>query len=385
MTDGEAGQEVAGGAQRQRLTKAQRWVVKVGSSLVTNNGLGLDEQAIGHWADQLVALQQEGRQVVLVSSGAVAEGMARLSMTRRPDVLHELQAVAAVGQMGLIQAYQSAFMRHGVHAAQILLSHADLSDRTRYLNARSTLTTLLDLGVIPVVNENDTVATAELCFGDNDTLAALVANLINADVMVVLTDQDGLFDADPRHNPEARLVSSGQAGDPAFQAMAGAGSSIGRGGMQTKVGAARLASRSGTDTVIANGRLERILARLAAAEPIGTLLSSGNEPVTARKQWLAGQLRVRGKLQLDAGAVTVLRESGRSLLAVGITGVRGDFRRGEVVACLDESGREVARGLVNYDASEVRQLQGQSSEHIADLLGYSGDEEIIHRDNLVLS
>lgn len=391
MTDREAGQQAgqesgaAAHQQRQRLTGAQRWVVKVGSSLVTNNGLGLDEEAIAHWADQLVALQKEGRQVVLVSSGAVAEGVKRLDLKQRPREIHLQQAAAAVGQMGLIEAYQSCFMRHGVHAAQILLSHADLSDRTRYLNARSTLTTLLDMGVVPVVNENDTVATAELCFGDNDTLAALVANLINADVMVVLTDQDGLFAADPRHNPDARLVSTAQAGDPALQAMAGAGSSIGRGGMLTKVGAARLASRSGTDTVIANGRLERVLARLAAAEPLGTLLSSGNEPVTARKQWLAGQLRVRGKLHLDSGAVKVLRESGRSLLAVGVTGVRGEFRRGEVVACVDAAGKEIARGLVNYDSGEVRQLQGQSSERIEEILGYSGDEEIIHRDNLILS
>jgi len=385
MTDKETDKPTARASDRRRLASAQRWVVKVGSSLVTNNGLGLDVEAIGHWADQLVGLQEDGRQLVLVSSGAVAEGVKRLGLSRRPREIHLQQAAAAVGQMGLVQAYQTSFMRHGVEAAQILLSHADLSDRTRYLNARSTLTTLLEMGVIPVVNENDTVATAELCFGDNDTLAALVANLINADVMVVLTDQDGLFDADPRHNPEARLISSGQAGDPVLQAMAGSGSSLGRGGMLTKLGAARLASRSGTDTVIANGRLPRVLQRLLAAEPLGTMLVSGNEPVTARKQWLAGQLRVSGELQLDAGAVRVLRESGSSLLAVGVAAVGGEFRRGEVVACIDEKGREIARGLVNYDAGEVRQLLGQSSERIEALLGYSGDEEIIHRDNLVLS
>lgn len=385
MTDQHMQYESDADTARGKLRAARRWVVKVGSSLVTNNGRGLDQQAIAHWADQLVGLQQQGRQVVLVSSGAVAEGVKRLGLARRPREIHLQQAAAAVGQMGLVEAYQSCFMEHGVHTAQILLTHADLSDRTRYLNARSTLTTLISMGVVPVVNENDTVATAELCFGDNDTLAALVANLINADVMVVLTDQDGLFDADPRHHPEAKLISNATAGDPALQAMAGSGSSIGRGGMLTKLGAARLASRSGTDTIIANGRVDRVLARLADGETIGTLLSSSSEPVTARKQWLAGQLRVRGKLQLDAGAVKVVRESGRSLLAVGIVGVLGDFRRGEVVACVDESGREIGRGLVNYDAGEVRQLQGQSSERIEELLGYSGEEEIIHRDNLVLN
>lgn len=374
-----------GSARRTQLREAQRWVIKVGSSLVTNNGRGLDHEAISHWADQLVALQKQGKQLVLVSSGAVAEGVKRLELKRRPREIHLQQAAAAVGQMGLVQAYENCFQRHGVHAAQILLSHADLSDRTRYLNARSTLTTLLDMGVVPVVNENDTVATAELCFGDNDTLAALVANLINADVMVVLTDQDGLFTADPRHESKAELVHAAPAGEASLEAMAGAGSSLGRGGMQTKLSAAKLAARSGTDTIIANGRIEQVLARLAEAEELGTLLFAGNEPVTARKQWLAGQLGLQGSLQLDAGAVKVLRESGKSLLAVGIKAVKGDFRRGEVVACLDEKGKEIARGMVNYDAQEVGLLLGQSSARFEALLGYAGDEEIIHRDNLILA
>lgn len=374
----------AAAAGRGSLQQAQRWVVKVGSSLVTNDGRGLDQQAISHWADQLVALQQQGKQVLLVSSGAVAEGVKRLGFSQRPKQIHLQQAAAAAGQMGLVQAYESCFKQHDVHSAQILLTHDDLSNRTRYLNARSTLTTLLDMGVVPVVNENDTVATAELCFGDNDTLAALVANLVNADVMVILTDQEGLYDADPRKHSDAQLVTRARAGDKALQAMAGSGSSLGRGGMLTKLSAAELAARSGTDTIIANGRIERVLTRLAGGEEIGTLLSAAAEPVAARKQWLAGQLSLQGSLQLDDGAVRVLRESGKSLLAVGIVAVRGSFSRGDVVACVDQQGREIARGLVNYDAREVQQLQGQSSERIEQLLGYAGDEEIIHRDNLVL-
>lgn len=366
------------------LKKARRWVIKVGSSLVTNNGLGLDMEAIAGWADQLVALRKAGNQVVLVSSGAVAEGVARLGLKTRPTQIHLQQAAAAVGQMGLVQAYEDCFQRQSVHAAQILLSHEDLSDRTRYLNARSTLSTLLEMGVVPVVNENDTVATAELCFGDNDTLAALVANLINADAMLILTDQDGLFDSDPRTNPNATLIQNGSANDMTLQALAGSGSSIGRGGMLTKVTAARLAARSGTDTVIANGRHEGVIARLAKGEAIGTYLKADSEPVTARKQWLAGQLMVKGTLTLDSGAVNVLQNSGKSLLAVGITSVAGEFARGEMVACVDQDNNEIARGLTNYDIAEVQLLQGQSSEKIKAILGYGGDEEIIHRDNLIV-
>ena len=369
---------------RESIKQTKRWVVKVGSSLVTNNGRGLDLGAIEDWAGQLVAMQKLGIQVVLVSSGAVAEGVARLGLKSRPKQVQLQQAAAAVGQMGLIQAYESCFMRHGVHAAQILLTHDDLSDRTRYLNARSTLTTLLEMAVIPVVNENDTVATAELCFGDNDTLAALVANLINADVMVILTDQDGLFDADPRNSTSAKLVASASAIDGSLSAMAGKGSSLGRGGMVTKISAAKLASRSGTNTLIANGREQQILSRLLEGEEIGTLLYADSEPVTAKKQWLASQLTVKGSLVLDAGAVKVLKGSGSSLLAVGIKSLLGQFARGEVVACLDEAGVEIARGLVNYTSNEIEKIKGQSSENIENLLGYAGEEEIIHRDNLIL-
>jgi glutamate 5-kinase len=370
---------------RSELVKAKWLVVKIGSSLVTNNGLGLDRDAIERWATQLVKLQREGRKLVLVSSGAVAEGVSRLQLEKRPREVHLQQAAAAVGQMGLIQAYESHFARHGVHAAQILLTHEDLSNRKRYLNARTTLTTLLDMAVVPVVNENDTVATAELCFGDNDTLAALVANLINADAMIILTDQDGLFDADPRHKKDAELVKQAAAGDASLMAMAGGSSSLGRGGMQTKISAARLAARSGTCTIIANGREPDILLRLLAGEELGTALTPESEPVAAKKRWLAGQLRVSGQLQLDTGAVQVLEQSGRSLLAVGVQKVSGTFERGDVVICADNTGREIARGLVNYSSDEVEKLKGIASNQIESILGYSAEQEIIHRDNLVLN
>lgn len=363
---------------------AQRWVVKVGSSLVTNNGLGLDREAIAAWADQLAALQKSGKQVVLVSSGAVAEGVARLGLEARPNQVHLQQAAAAVGQMGLVQAYEDCFKSQSVQAAQILLSHEDLSNRTRYLNARSTLSTLLEMSVVPVVNENDTVATAELCFGDNDTLAALVANLINADALLILTDQEGLFDADPRENEQAKLITKRSANDPTLESMAGGSSSLGRGGMLTKVTAAKLAARSGTDTVIASGKINNVITRIANGDEIGTLLTADAEPVTARKQWLAGHT-VKGTVRLDAGAVQVLQNSGSSLLAVGVVSVKGQFSRGEVIACTDSKGREIARGLTNYNAQEIELLRGQSSEKIESILGYGGDEEIIHRDNLLLS
>ena len=369
---------------RNKLKTATTCVIKIGSSLLTNNGLGLDRPAIQAWSDQLVALQRGGRKVVLVSSGAVAEGVSRLGLKTRPRLVHLQQAAAAVGQMGLIQTWESCFTQHGVHAAQILLTHEDLSDRTRYLNARSTLTTLLGMRVVPVVNENDTVATAELCLGDNDTLAALVANLVSAEVMVILTDQVGLYDADPRINPAAQLIRQASALDPSLQAMAGGGGELGRGGMLTKLSAARLAARSGTATVIASGREPEVLTRLLSGEDIGTLLTPDATPVAARKQWLVGQLKARGRLTLDAGAVRVLRESGRSLLPVGVTAVEGKFERGEVVACLGPDGGEVARGLVNYGAAEVLTIMGKPSDKVESLLGYAGEPELIHRDNMVL-
>lgn len=368
-----------------QLKQARRWVVKIGSALLTANGAGLDRSAISEWCRQMATLREAGIEIVLVSSGAVAEGMTRLGWRTRPHALHELQAAAAVGQMGLVQAYESQFQRFGLHTAQVLLGHDDISARDRYLNARSTLTTLLDLGVIPVVNENDTVVTDEIRFGDNDTLAALVANLVDADLLVILTDQPGLYNADPRADSEATLVSETAADNPELDVMAGGSAgALGRGGMVTKVRAARLAARSGADTVIAGGASEDVLLKLHAGEPGGTFLSAGKAPLVARKQWLAGMLKVSGSLQLDEGAVKVLRESGKSLLPVGVRLVSGQFRRGDLVACLDPAGREVARGLVNYGADEARRLCGRPSSEIEALLGYSGDPELIHRDNLVV-
>jgi len=367
------------------LTQCKRIVVKVGSSLVTNQGEGLDIPAIRNWAQQIATLREDGHNVVLVSSGAIAEGMQRLGWKQRPSAVHELQAAAAVGQMGLIQVYESCFSAHGLHTAQILLTHADLADRERYLNARSTLCTLLTLGVIPVINENDTVVTDEIKFGDNDTLGALVANLIEADALIILTDQIGLYTADPRKDPNATLVSLAQAGDEKLEAMAGgAGSHIGSGGMLTKVLAAKRAARSGAHTVIASGHEIDVLPRLMRGDSIGTLLEAQTLPLNARKQWLADHLQISGKVTLDTGAVHALRNEGKSLLPVGITNVSGEFERGTVVAILDTNGQDIARGLINYNATETRRIAGHPSNEIESILGYVDEPELIHRDNLIL-
>jgi len=367
------------------LTRCKRIVVKVGSSLVTNQGAGLDLGALDNWARQIAALNASGHEVLLVSSGAIAEGMKRLGWRTRPSAIHELQAAAAVGQMGLVQAYESCFRKHGLHAAQILLTHSDLAERDRYLNARATLTTLLTLRVIPIINENDTVVTDEIKFGDNDTLGALVTNLVDADALVILTDQDGLFTADPRRDPTATLVCSAQAGDAQLEDMAGgAGSAIGRGGMLTKILAAKRAAHSGAHTVIASGHEPDVLLRLFDGVSIGTLLSAPALSLAARKQWLAGHLQVTGKLVLDDGAIKALRHDGKSLLPIGVKQVFGEFQRGAVVACVNERGDDIARGLVNYSADESRRITGHASHEIVSLLGYGGDTEIIHRDNLVL-
>lgn len=372
-------------SQRDRLKQMRRCVVKIGSALLTNDGQGLDMEAMSDWVDQMAELRRRGIDVVLVSSGSVAEGMSRLGWETRPHALHELQAAAAVGQMGLVRAYENCFKKRGYHTAQILLTHEDLSSRTRYLNARSTLRTLLELGVIPVINENDTVATDEIRFGDNDTLGALVANLVEADCVVLLTDQDGLYEADPRFNPEAKLIQEAGAHDPTLDAMAGdSGSGQGTGGMRTKVNAARLAARSGAACVIVSGRIGDVLPRVADGEQLGTLLIPDDEPQAARKQWLAGQMQVSGKLWLDDGAVRSLQEQGRSLLSVGVTGAEGDFQRGDVVVCLDKQGKEIARGLVNYSADETHKILGVPTSGIEAVLGYLDEAELIHRDNLVL-
>jgi glutamate 5-kinase len=367
------------------LRVARRIVVKVGSSLVTNEGRGVDAQAIGNWCGQLAALAGQGREVLMVSSGAIAEGMKRLGWRTRPKELHELQAAAAVGQMGLAHMYETKLSEHGIGSAQVLLTHADLADRERYLNARSTLLTLLSLKVIPVINENDTVVNDEIKFGDNDTLGALVANLVDADAMVILTDQPGLYAADPRKDPGARFIEEARAGDPELERMAGgAGSSIGRGGMITKVLAAKRAAGSGTSTVIAWGREHDVLLRLAAGESIGTLLAASTPKLAARKQWMADHLQLRGAVVVDEGAVAKLRDEGKSLLPVGVIEVRGEFVRGDVIAVRNPAGVEIARGLANYASGEARLIARRPSSQIEALLGFCNEPEMIHRTNLVL-
>ena len=373
------------GVSPSPLAAAETIVVKVGSSLITREGSGLDLEAIARLAGQIAALRALKRRCVLVSSGAIAAGVQRLGWSSRPHAMHELQAAAAVGQMGLAQAYESCFRGHNLASAQVLLTHADLADRQRYLNARSTLRTLLGLGVIPVINENDTVVTDEIRFGDNDTLGALVANLIEADALVILTDQAGLYDSDPRKNPAAKLLQEREAADPGLERIAGGtGTSLARGGMLTKVQAARRAARSGAHTVIASGAEADVLARLARGEAVGTLLRAGTAPIAARKAWLADHVNVSGRLQLDAGAVQALSRGGKSLLPIGVTAVTGEFERGAVVACVDPQGREVARGLVNYSAEESRKILRKPSSEIEQALGYVDEPELIHRDNLVL-
>jgi glutamate 5-kinase len=369
---------------RTELGRSQRWVIKIGSSLITNEGRGLDTDAIHDWAEQMAELRSQGKELLLVSSGAVAEGMARLGMTQRPRALYELQAVAALGQMGLIQHFETCFKQHDIHTAQVLLTHDDLSDRQRYLNARSTLRTLLSIGAIPIINENDTVATDEIRFGDNDTLAALVANLVEADALIILTDQQGLYNKDPRQHSDAELISEADAMDPEILGMAGSGSPLGRGGMYTKITAAQRAARSGAATLIAAGNSENVLLEIANGTGFGTLLSPKTEPIAARKQWLAGHLVVKGKVHLDKGASRALTEDGVSLLAVGVTEISGVFNRGDMVSCISHEGREIARGLVNYSSVDANKIKGLSSNAIEGALGYVDEPELIHRDNLVL-
>jgi glutamate 5-kinase len=366
------------------LTRGTRWVVKIGSALLTNDGKGLDLLRIEQWAAQIAELKLAGIEVVLVSSGAVAAGMSRLGWTERPASMELLQAAAAVGQTKLVQTYEDLFQAYGLHTAQILLTHDDLSDRKRYLNARNTLRALLAMAVIPIVNENDTVTTDEIKVGDNDTLGALVANLVEADALILLTDQDGLFDADPRHNAQAKLIRHAQATDPALVAVAGSGGKLGRGGMATKIRAAQLAARSGAVTVIAGGRIDRVLTRLRAGESVGTYLEPDLAPLVARKQWLAGHLQMKGELVIDAGAARALLNQGKSLLAVGVVSLQGSFQRGECVAVKSEQGVTLARGLVNYDAQDTAKIVGQSTQNIKALLGFINEPELIHRDNLVV-
>jgi glutamate 5-kinase len=371
--------------KRQQLGQSKRWVIKIGSALLTNEGRGLDKDAIESWVAQMASLQKRGVELVLVSSGAVAEGMKRLQWKKRPTEVYKLQAAAAVGQMGMVQAYQSFFQNHGLHTAQILLTHEDLANRQRYLNARSTLRTLISLGVVPVINENDTVATEEIRLGDNDTLASLVVNLVEADLLVILTDQQGLYERDPRLDPTATLVPEGYAGDLRLEAMAGGtGGALGCGGMLTKLKAATRAARSGAATIIVSGRISEVLLKIAFGEPLGTLLLPSQSPIAARKQWLASHLKMRGTLCLDEGAVRALCQKGKSLLPIGVSRIQGEFDRGEMVACVGPDGQTVAKGLVNYGAEETRKILQHSSEEIEKILGYVDEPELIHRDNLVV-
>lgn len=369
---------------RKKLKNTRRWVVKIGSALLTDNGCGLKHELLDNWVKQIVSLNERGIEIVIVSSGAVAEGVARLGWKTRPNIIHELQAAAAVGQMGLIQAYEVCFQKYGKHTAQILLTHDDIANRVRYLNARTSLNTLLSLGVAPIVNENDSVATDEIRLGDNDTLAALVANLIDAELLVLLTDQKGLFTANPRLDSTAKLIEEGKAGDKVLAAYAGDGGSLGRGGMRTKLKAAVIATRSGTQTIIASGNDDNILINIADGENVGTLLTTNKEPIAARKQWLANQSHVQGTITLDDGAIVALTRNGKSLLPVGISAVSGDFKRGEIIACVDKTGSVIARGLTNYDSVQAKLIMGKSNNEIEKLLGQLDEDELIHRDNLIL-
>lgn len=372
-------------AIRNAFENSQAWVVKIGSALMTHDGEGLATDSLEQWVAQMAGMKRAGKAVVVVSSGAVAEGMVRLGLSERPKTLHGLQAAAAVGQMGLVQAWESEFSKHGIRTAQVLLTHDDLANRRRYLNARNTLKALIGMGVVPIVNENDTVATDEIRFGDNDSLGALVANLIEADVLTILTDQSGLFDDNPRTNSQAKLISYANANDARLMGMAGEGGVLGRGGMITKVGAAQTASHSGAHTLIASGDEANVLTRLVAGEALGTLLMASDAPITARKQWLASQHHVAGVLVLDDGAVKSLKASGKSLLPVGVTAVRGEFQRGDLVSCEDVNGVEVARGLVNYSSDDAQKIKQQTSDKLESILGHSADPELIHRDNLISS
>jgi len=371
--------------QRSDLKQTKRWVVKIGSALLTDDGQGLNIEGLSSWVSQIVELKKQGVEVVIVSSGSVAEGMKRLGWSARPHLLNELQAAASVGQMGLIQAYESQFAKYDIHTAQILMTHDDLSNRKRYLNVKSAIETLLEYGVVPIINENDAVVTDEIRFGDNDTLGALTANLISADVLVILTDQTGLYNDNPRENPNAELISEAQVSRKDIEAMASPeGGALGKGGMYTKVMAAKRAARSGSATLIASGREEGVLPKLFNGESKGTLLVPDLEPLTARQQWLAGHLQAKGTLVLDDGAVQMLRTSGKSLLPIGVKSLRGEFQRGEMVVCYDLEGHTVARGLINYSSAEVEKIKGQPSNRIESILGFIEDESLIHRDNLVL-
>ncbi len=370
--------------ERETIKSTKRWVIKIGSALITDNGCGLKHDNLDNWVNQISTLRERGIDVVIVSSGAVAEGLTRLNWKNRPNIIHKLQAAAAVGQMGLIQAYETCFQKYNKQTAQVLLTHDDISNRTRYLNARTSLNTLLQLGVVPIVNENDTVATDEIRFGDNDTLAGLVANLIDAELLVLLTDQNGLYTSDPRKDSSAELIEQAKADDESLEKYAGDSSNYGRGGMLTKLKAASIASKSNTQTIIASGNESSILLKIANSEKVGTLLTTSEDTLQAKKQWLANQAYLKGSVTIDSGAVTAIIKSGKSLLPIGVKSITGEFKRGEIISCIDLDGKEIARGLSNYDSIQATSIMGKSSEEIGELLDCKDEDELIHRDNMIL-
>ncbi len=370
--------------ERETIKSTKRWVIKIGSALITDNGCGLKHDNLDNWVNQISTLRERGIDIVIVSSGAVAEGLTRLNWKNRPNIIHKLQAAAAVGQMGLIQAYETCFQKYNKQTAQVLLTHDDISNRTRYLNARTSLNTLLQLGVVPIVNENDTVATDEIRFGDNDTLAGLVANLIDAELLVLLTDQNGLYTSDPRKDSSAELIEQAKADDESLEKYAGDSSNYGRGGMLTKLKAASIASKSNTQTIIASGNESSILLKIANSEKVGTLLTTSKDTLQAKKQWLANQAYLKGRVTIDSGAVTAIIKSGKSLLPIGVKSITGEFKRGEIISCIDLDGKEIARGLSNYDSIQATSIMGKSSEEIGELLDCKDEDELIHRDNMIL-
>ncbi len=370
--------------ERETIKSTKRWVIKIGSALITDNGCGLKHDNLDNWVNQISTLRERGIDIVIVSSGAVAEGLTRLNWKNRPNIIHKLQAAAAVGQMGLIQAYETCFQKYNKQTAQVLLTHDDISNRTRYLNARTSLNTLLQLGVVPIVNENDTVATDEIRFGDNDTLAGLVANLIDAELLVLLTDQNGLYTSDPRKDSSAELIEQAKADDESLEKYAGDSSNYGRGGMLTKLKAASIASKSNTQTIIASGNESSILLKIANSEKVGTLLTTSEDTLQAKKQWLANQAYLKGRVTIDSGAVTAIIKSGKSLLPIGVKSITGEFKRGEIISCIDLDGKEIARGLSNYDSIQATSIMGKSSEEIGELLDCKDEDELIHRDNMIL-
>ena len=370
--------------ERETIKSTKRWVIKIGSALITDNGCGLKHDNLDNWVNQISTLRERGIDIVIVSSGAVAEGLTRLNWKNRPNIIHKLQAAAAVGQMGLIQAYETCFQKYNKQTAQVLLTHDDISNRTRYLNARTSLNTLLQLGVVPIVNENDTVATDEIRFGDNDTLAGLVANLIDAELLVLLTDQNGLYTSDPRKDSSVELIEQAKADDESLEKYAGDSSNYGRGGMLTKLKAASIASKSNTQTIIASGNESSILLKIANSEKVGTLLTTSEDTLQAKKQWLANQAYLKGRVTIDSGAVTAIIKSGKSLLPIGVKSITGEFKRGEIISCIDLDGKEIARGLSNYDSKQATSIMGKSSEEIGELLDCKDEDELIHRDNMIL-